>query len=656
MNATLDLSTRYVLAEDSPIAKNLAALWVYDPQLAREIEGIADDQVYATETSKSGAPTLAARGANGRVYLHSKYAPADEAAKLVAPISTDEHTFFYIHGFGLGYHAELLFEKAGPDALHIIFEPDVRVLRAAFEARDLSKCLDGGRMMFVTQPDKADFFARLEPHMSVLSLGYGVLNHPASRQRAPEFHQTMDDLVEQFAQFCKTNVDTVVINGRKTAENVTKNIGWYAAAPGLGHLKEKHKGLPAIIVSAGPSLRKNKHLLKDAAGKAVIIAVQTTLQPLLEMGVEPDYVTSLDYHEICSRFFEKLPKGIRTELVAEPKATSVIFGLHTGPLALCGNEYAEKLLREMKLDRPTIPGGTTVAHLAYYLAEFAGCDPIIFVGQDLGFSDGLCYTPGTSYEDVWRPELSRFCTVEMKQWEQIARDRAILRRIADVNGRPMYTEQRLHAYLHQFEKDFATSSRTIIDATEGGAFKRGSTPMALADAIERYCKGGEEGLAARGTGVPPVVLECTGETHVPREGSNDWSVLPRVVKSLEKRKEEAMEVERISRDTLPLLQEIHDHIEDQARVNKSIAKIDALRAKMNGLGQCYELITDLTQTTELARFKADREISAAKVKGAELQRRQVGRDIANVRGVAEAAKEFGAMMSATIDSLRGRMV
>jgi len=531
----------------------------------------------------------------------------------------------------------VLFEKTGPESLHVVFEPDIKLLRTAFETRDLSKCLVDGRMTFVTREDKADFFSRLESKMSIVSLGYTIVNHPASKQRAPEFHQAMSDLIEQFSQFCKTNVDTVVINGRKTAENVTKNIGWYAAAPGLGHLKERHKGQPAIIVSAGPSLRKNKHLLKDAAGKAVIIAVQTTLQPLLEMGIEPDYVTSLDYHEICSRFFEKLPKGIRTELVAEPKATSVIFDLHPGALSLCGNEYAEKLLKEMKLDRPTIPGGATVAHLAYYLAEFAGCDPIIFVGQDLGFSDGLCYTPGTSYEDVWRPELSRFCTVEMKQWEQIARDRMILRRIADVNGRPMYTEQRLHAYLHQFEKDFAGSSRKIIDATEGGAFKRGTTPMALAEAIEKYCldeKRQDYGLEAR--------------------AAVDWSVLPEVISCLEKRTEEARGVEQISRETSPLLEEIHDHIEDQARVNKTIAKIDALRAKMNDLGACYELITDLTQTTELERFKSDREISAAKVTGTELQRRQVKRDISNVRAVEAAAKEFQGMMAETIARLRGR--
>src|SRR5206468_3433675 len=145
------------------------------------------------------------------------------------------------------------------------------------------------------------------------------------------------------------------------------------------------------------------------------------------------------------------------------------------------------LLAEMKLGKAKLPSGATVAHLAYYLAEFVGCNPIIFIGQDLGFSEGLCYAPGTSYEDVWRPELSRFCTLEMKQWEQIVRDRAILRKIPDHQGRPMYTEERLFTYLQQFERDFLRSSRKIIDATEGGALKRGATTMTFAHAIAEYC-------------------------------------------------------------------------------------------------------------------------------------------------------------------------
>jgi len=288
--------------------------------------------------------------------------------------------------------------------------------------------------------------------------------------------------------------------------------------------------------------------------------------------------------------------------------------------------------------RARLSSGATVAHLAYYLAEHLGCDPIVFVGQDLGFSDGLCYAPGTSYDDVWRPELSRFCTVEMKQWEQIARERFILRRIPDYLGRPMYTEERLFTYLQQFERDFARGKARIIDATEGGAAKRGAEVMTLAQVIEGLRDRGNVGLKEGGSPIPQ-----SPDPSIPQSS---------IARSLERRAEEGAHIEQICRDTLPLLEEIRDHVDDQPRVNRAISAVDALRARMNELGATYDLVTQLTQSSELERFKADRKLSAAKrLEGNERQRRQVTRDIDNVRAVAEAAREFQHLMRETIDRL-----
>src|ERR1700745_2842121 len=103
--------------------------------------------------------------------------------------------------------------------------------------------------------------------------------------------------------------------------------------------------------------RKNTHLLPQVAGGACIIAVQTTLTPLLEIGVRPQFVTSLDYHDICTRFFEKLPRDLKTELVAEPKASSAIFDLHPGPVSILGNEFADGLIHEMKLEKARLTSG-----------------------------------------------------------------------------------------------------------------------------------------------------------------------------------------------------------------------------------------------------------------------------------------------------------
>jgi hypothetical protein len=627
---TIDSSTRYILPADSPYLKNMAALWAVCPRLAVEVEALRGQTSYCTEPSKSGEPTLFISAAEGkRVYFHSKHKPLEEAQRLVEPVDTQHCVFYHVHGLGLGYHLELLLDRAGEEAIFCLFEPDLMLIRTAMETRDLSRVIDSRRVHFFWKLDKADLYVRLTPQTAMVTLGTEAIIHAASMQRQREFHEQMQAWLAEFASFCKTNMNTLVLNGQKTLENIARNLGWYAAAPCISRLKDRYKNFPAVIVSAGPSLRKNKHLLKDMVGKAAIIAVQTTLQPLLELGIEPDFVTALDYHDICTRFFEKLPKTLKTELVAEPKATNLIFSLHPGPLSILGNDMAENLLLEMKLRKTGLQSGSTVAHLAYYLAEHLGCNPIIFVGQDLGFTDGLYYAPGTSYEDVWRPELGRFSTIEMKQWEQIVRERPIMRRIPDQQGRPMYTEERLFSYLQQFERDFCLTPTKIIDASEGGAAKRGTIVMTLAETIREFC---QEPL--------PVI-----ESDYP---GMDWGRTEECVASLEKRKTEALEIERISRETLPLLEEVRDCIEDQARVNRVIARIDLLRTQMNLYGRTYDLVVQLTQKTELKRFQADRKITAAKLSGNDRQRQQVERDIENVRGMAEGAGEFVVLMDEVI--------
>jgi hypothetical protein len=637
MISDVDPSTRFILPAGAPLLANLASLWESEPELAREIEALDEPQAYSTEQSKSGKPTLAVQTEDGRtVYLHSRHQPLEEAKRLLSGFDAQGKMTFYILGLGLGYHLQILFERASDEAIFCVFEPDLRMIRTAMEHIDFSRLIGCHRVMWFYQSEKAHLFQKLTPHTALISMGTQTVSHAPSRQLHEAFYNQAEEWLAEFSAFCRTNMNTLLLNSRKTAENIAKNIGWYAATPSLARLRPRFESRPAVIVSAGPSLRKNKHLLSGLDKSAVLIAVQTTLQPLLEMGVQPQFVTSLDYHEICTRFFEKLPAALRTELIAEPKATCAIFDMMTGPVSIIGNDFAEGLLRELNLSKPIMTSGATVAHLAFYFAEYLGCDPIIFVGQDLGFSDGLCYAPGTSYEDVWRPELSRFCTVEMKQWEQIIRDRPILRQIPDYQGRPMYTEERLYTYLHQFERDFGHSKAQIIDATEGGARKRGTTVMPLADAIAKFCT----------RPLPPAINDAPPLR---------WDLLEPCRQSILQRKQEAAEIEAISRRTLPLLEEILQNISDQPRVNRAIAEIDELKNRMEAFGRTYMQVMQFTQQSEMTRFERDRKLAAERLSGASRQQRQVERDIDNVKAVIASSQDFATLMQQVADQLSGQI-
>ena len=140
LSATSDPSIQLIVAEDAPYLKNMAALWTIDPALAAEIEAADMLPPYKVETSRSGLPTVVVKTETARsVYLHSQYEPIAEAKKLIEPVNLDDVMAFFVFGFALGYHVELLFERAASEAYFFVFEPDLLLLRTAFEQRDLSR-------------------------------------------------------------------------------------------------------------------------------------------------------------------------------------------------------------------------------------------------------------------------------------------------------------------------------------------------------------------------------------------------------------------------------------------------------------------------------------------------------------------------------------
>jgi hypothetical protein len=633
MAASAESCRRFVAPSNSPLPRNLCALWKTDPALALALESVPDNQVYPVAHSPDGHPVLSLPDPGGKaVQLHSRFDPVRDAGRLIDPLDLAGKVAFYVHGLGLGYHVRELFRRCSADAVVFVLEPDLRLLRTALEHLDLEDALGSGRLQIITRAEKSELFLRLQPHSALISMGLEGVLHAPSLRIAPEFHRQMQGWIEEFAAFTRTSLNTLVVNGTRTVQNIARNIAWYASNPGIGRLAGRYRGVPGIVVSAGPSLRKNVHLLRQAREGAVLISVQTALKVLLEHQVEPDFVTSLDWSEVSTRFFENLPPSLKSELVAEPKASDAVLGLFPGPVTIVGNEISEAILREMQLARPRLPAGATVAHLAFYLAEFLGCDPIIFVGQDLGFSDGLCYAPGTGYDEVWRPELSRFCTLEMKQWEQIARDRPILRRIPDWHGGSIYTEERLFTYLQQFERDFARCKSQVIDATEGGALKRGATPMTLESVIRQFCG-----------------------HRLPRRASDhpglDLSALVRAAECLRNRIAECDEIRSISAETLTLLEELKRAGSDPIAANRVLARIDQQRVRIAALESCYNLVTQMTQRTELRRFQADRRIEASSASEQERQSQRIERDLENVRAIDRAAGELSALLQGVLKDI-----
>jgi hypothetical protein len=607
---------------------NLNAIAKHHRDLADRLSAVEPAEL-SWAASKAGPMTASRTDLGPRpVALASKYDPQNEAAKLAESIDHGKTACTVILGFGLGYHVDAVVQNVGPKDLVVVFEPDLAQLKAVLQEMDWTRWL-GQNGLILAGPDatKSDLLARIETRSATPTLGTQIVTHPASRQRHGEAFNAFSQLVTETLAFCRTNVATALVNASRTVRNLTHNLAHYGAGATLAELENAAKGYPAVCVGAGPSLVKNLDLLADpdVRRNVVVIGVQTTLKPMLARGIRPDFVTALDYSSICTRFYEDLPDLPDVTLVAEPKCHPAIIAAYPGPVRVCPSKLNDKLLGDLARPMPKIKSGTTVAHLSFYLAELLGCDPVIFIGQDLGFSDGLYYAPGTAVHKVWEPELGPFNTIETMEWTRVVRMRGNLRRAEDVHGRPIFTDEQMSTYLGQFERDFDESrraGRTVIDATEGGMPKAHTTLSTLREALDAH--------ATR-----PVPTLPRADRELDRERLSALRGL------LDGRLDSVRELKRVTLDTRKLLKRLREQQHDTKKALKLFNQVQKNTQRVHGeLKEAFELVGSVNTVGTFRRERADRGIRAGDyADDYARQLAQIDRDLDNMDFIDQACDE-----------------
>lgn len=472
------------MADTHLLTQQLRRLDVHHPVFAQAIAQASSDTVHV-EATRNGEWTATIE-ANGPCLVHSKYDPGQEAAQFCrAQLQSNRLTVALI-GVGLGYHAQFLHSFISPNVPLLLFEPDYGLIQQAFAHRDLSGLLRAGNVVWFGDEPGPRIMDRLMSLASHLAQGVQIVIPPVSHRRIPQYVAMVQSCLDNAAEYAKALRETRRKQGRIEVTNLIRNIERYASAESLESFRDCVKGGPAVMVAAGPSLTRNADLLAEAMGKIPIIAVGAALRSLLARGITPDVCVHIDYSELCARQFQDIEVPAETLLVAGVTAAPAPFEYWQGRLAMTFHPFAKHLLADFAPAQPEFPQATSVAHCAFYTAQFFGADPIILVGLDLAFTDGTYYSAGNALHELWRPELNRFCSLETKEWERLVRRRQALVQVADWNGRPLYTDKPMAMYLQQFERDFARTEVKVIDATQGGARKEGAIPMRLADALTRF--------------------------------------------------------------------------------------------------------------------------------------------------------------------------
>ena len=244
---------------------------------------------------------------------------------------------------------------------------------------------------------------------------------------------------------------------------------WTLYGARLEGLRNAFAGRSAIIVSAGPSLDKNIHLLPDIQEDYVIIAVDTIVEKLMSRGVKPHFVCVLErgyalylqcFRQLYSRWRHELADVI---LVPQSVCTPQIAGRWPGPVAVVGKRdiNLEQAIIGGLMGGTVLPSGASVSHMALGLAGFLGVDSVALVGQDLAYGDS-----GESH-------ATEYTFLGQETYESGIAEKERLS-IPGIDGGLVRTNHWWKYFRDLFASMIPTLGIPVHDCTEGGAFIPGT--------------------------------------------------------------------------------------------------------------------------------------------------------------------------------------
>ena len=245
------------------------------------------------EKSMNGDDNFSVYAAGTENLAYDKQAAKRTAKCILKDFRLDKGDVCVLIGFGIGNTASMLLEKSHPESKVICFEPIWYLLKQGLCRFSFLNALSTGRLIICNDATELSNSISYVENSSVVDRWF-IIKEPYTQY---VFNHYLDGYskAESLVNMIQCNVGTVQSSGKQIALNDVKNIPRMIQEPGIVCLKNKHKKSAAIVVSTGPSLRKNIHILleKKTRERCIIVCVAQALRTLLGYGIKPDYACTV---------------------------------------------------------------------------------------------------------------------------------------------------------------------------------------------------------------------------------------------------------------------------------------------------------------------------------------------------------------------------
>jgi hypothetical protein len=456
---------------------NLDVIKKYKPKLYEDINKFqsyeSDNLVTHTESidTKEEQSALLIEVKNKKYRLNSNYYPTNEAKKWVEQYNFKNLAIVVsMFGFGNGVFVRELLEHLPSDGKMFVYEPSLEIFQYVLNEYDLTDLWKNPKLkVFVGEKNRLNFLNNVSGNTHWTNVYSQIIcKHPQYEKAFLEYYRDFLVIINENNERTFINRNTESFFGKTIVENTIANLySVNGANTVLEYLDKIPKDVPAIIVSAGPSLDKNIDELKRAKGKSVIVATDTALRHLFAHDINPDFVVTMDPEKPPEYFANPRCKDVpmfckieaNHKIMKEHTARKILFSCHP---------YVNTMYSKFGKKISSYQAGGSVATGAFSICAALKFNRIVLIGQDLAYGNGVTHAGG---------EIS-----------SVHAEEEGIRMIEDIYGNMIKTRHDWYIYLNWFVNSIeSVPDIEVIDATEGGAKIKGAKLMTLSDVIDQYC-------------------------------------------------------------------------------------------------------------------------------------------------------------------------
>jgi hypothetical protein len=410
--------------------------------------------------TKNGQYSLKYKGQ----LLCSLHNPGLEAKRLVEVIDPKKADFLIIFGMGLLYHVKEAFAKEGIKKIYVI-EKDGKIFSICSTLFEFSTYILSGRVKFFINERKEKIKEEFLKDFSFIEYkGVRFLSHPCTKL-SPKYYKEVEEELRNALDASSSQAATIKRFAKLWQENIISSIPYWHT-PGVKHLLKLFKNVPGVLIAAGPSLDKNARKLHHLCERALLLSVDTAYPTLAQEGVKPHLLICLDPQPLKTRYI----KDASSPIVCSDLCPSLLFSTKMSKFLYVSDHPLSLWLCKRVEEKGILDTSSgSVAGVGLELLLKMGCNPIVFVGQDLCYAEELSHTI-SYYKDM---EFTKFNTLETILYRERKQKATFF--VEGNRGERVLTDPSLNRVRLYIERKILQNKNvTFFNATEGGAKIKGA--------------------------------------------------------------------------------------------------------------------------------------------------------------------------------------